>query len=94
MAFNLKNYGIDVALIHRNTSVPELYEIALRQEKGTAISDVGALLVYSGEKTGRSPKTKELYASQIQRITSTGGLSTSNWTNTFLISTGKEQLIT
>lgn len=60
MAFNLKNYGIEVETIHRNLSVPQLYEIALRTEKGTAISDVGALLVYSGEKTGRSPKDKRV----------------------------------
>lgn len=60
MNFTLKQYGIDVSAIHRNRSVPELYEIALRQEKGTAISDVGALLVYSGEKTGRSPLDKRV----------------------------------
>lgn len=60
MAFDLHQYGIEVEKIHRNTSVPALYEIALRQEKGTAISDVGALLVYSGEKTGRSPKDKRI----------------------------------
>jgi len=58
--FNLKKYGIDVENIYRNSSVPVLYEIGLRQEKGTAISDVGALLVYSGEKTGRSPKDKRI----------------------------------
>ena len=60
MSFNLKQYGIDVEKIFRNTSVPELYEIGLRLEKGTAISDVGALMVYSGEKTGRSPKDKRV----------------------------------
>ncbi|MBT8219636.1 MAG: phosphoenolpyruvate carboxykinase (ATP), partial [Bacteroidia bacterium] len=60
MHFDLKQYGIDVKEIHRNTSVPVLYEIALRREKGTAISDTGALLVYSGEKTGRSPKDKRI----------------------------------
>ena len=60
MAFNLKQYGIDVEEIHRNSSVPVLYEIGLRREKGTAISDTGALLVYSGEKTGRSPKDKRI----------------------------------
>ena len=37
-----------------------LYEKALRLEKGSAISDVGALLCYSGEKTGRSPKDKRV----------------------------------
>ncbi|WP_088340466.1 phosphoenolpyruvate carboxykinase (ATP) [Robiginitalea sediminis] len=58
--FNLSQYGIKVTKIHRNTSVPILYEIGLRKEAGTAISDVGALLVYSGEKTGRSPKDKRI----------------------------------
>jgi phosphoenolpyruvate carboxykinase (ATP) len=60
MTFSLKQYGIQVDEIHRNTSVPGLYEIALRREKGTAISNTGALLVYSGEKTGRSPKDKRI----------------------------------
>lgn len=60
MSFDLKQYGIEVTSILRNTSTPSLYEIALQQEKGTAISDVGALLVYSGEKTGRSPKDKRV----------------------------------
>lgn len=60
MKFDLKKYGIDVKKIHRNSSVPVLYEIGLRNEKGTAISDKGALMVYSGEKTGRSPKDKRV----------------------------------
>lgn len=59
-AFDLAKYGISVTDIHRNTSVPVLYEIGLRNEPGTAISDVGALLVYSGAKTGRSPKDKRI----------------------------------
>jgi phosphoenolpyruvate carboxykinase (ATP) len=60
MTFNLIKYGIEVKEILRNSSVPILYEIGLRNEKGTAISDKGALLVYSGEKTGRSPKDKRV----------------------------------
>lgn len=60
MAFNLSQYQINTKEIYRNRSTPELYEIALRQEKGTAMSDVGALLVYSGVKTGRSPKDKRV----------------------------------
>jgi phosphoenolpyruvate carboxykinase (ATP) len=60
MNFDLKQYGIDVTDVLRNSSVPVLYEIGLRNEKGTAISDTGALLVYSGEKTGRSPKDKRV----------------------------------
>ena len=59
-SFDLKKYGIEVKEVFRNSSVPVLYEMGLRQEKGTAISDVGALLVYSGEKTGRSPKDKRV----------------------------------
>ena len=60
MDFHLKKHSIDTAEIYRNSSVPALYEIALRLEKGTAISNNGALLVYSGEKTGRSPKDKRV----------------------------------
>lgn len=60
MSFNLKKYEIHTKKIHRNRSVPELYEIALGQEAGTAMSDVGALMVYSGKKTGRSPKDKRV----------------------------------
>ncbi len=60
MSFNLKQYGIEVETIYRNSSVPILYEIALRSEKGTSVSDVGALIAYSGEKTGRSPKDKRI----------------------------------
>jgi len=60
MNFTLNQYGIDVKEIYRNASVPMLYELGLRTEKGTAMSDVGALLVYSGEKTGRSPKDKRI----------------------------------
>ena len=63
MSFNLKQYGIDVDNIYRNTSVPALYEIGLRKEKGTTISNVGALMVYSGIKTGRSPKDKRVVRS-------------------------------
>ena len=59
-AFNLTRYGIEVTDIYRNCSIPTLYEIGLRTEAGTAISSVGALLVYSGEKTGRSPKDKRV----------------------------------
>jgi phosphoenolpyruvate carboxykinase (ATP) len=60
MNFDLSQYNIEVKDILRNSSVPVLYEIGLRNEKGTAISDTGALLVYSGEKTGRSPKDKRI----------------------------------
>ncbi len=60
MQFNLSQYDLLVKEVYRNTSTPELYEIALRTEKGSAISDMGALCVLSGEKTGRSPKDKRI----------------------------------
>ena len=60
MPFDLSQYEIYTPEVYRNLSVPELYEKALRLEKGTAISDKGALMAYSGEKTGRSPKDKRI----------------------------------
>ncbi len=60
MPFDLSQYEIHTPEVYRNLSVPELYEKALRLEKGTAISDTGALMAYSGEKTGRSPKDKRI----------------------------------
>ncbi|CDK28231.1 unnamed protein product [Kuraishia capsulata CBS 1993] len=47
------------AVIHYNSAVPILYEDALK-EKGTSISSTGALVAYSGSKTGRSPKDKRI----------------------------------
>jgi phosphoenolpyruvate carboxykinase (ATP) len=58
--FNLSNYAIDVASVLRNASPASLYEEAIRNEPGTALSDAGALIAYSGEKTGRSPKDKRV----------------------------------
>ncbi|MBC7884812.1 MAG: phosphoenolpyruvate carboxykinase (ATP) [Saprospiraceae bacterium] len=59
-SFNLEKVGITQPKIYRNLSVPKLYEMALKNEKGSIISDKGALLVYSGEKTGRSPKDRRI----------------------------------
>ena len=60
MDFSLKDYGIDVTTILRNSQTAVLYESALKLEKGSAISSTGALLVYSGKRTGRSPKDKRV----------------------------------
>ncbi|VUG20090.1 PCK1 [Brettanomyces bruxellensis] len=49
--------------IHYNSAVPILYEDALK-EKGTTISSTGALIAYSGGKTGRSPKDKRIVAEE------------------------------
>jgi phosphoenolpyruvate carboxykinase (ATP) len=59
-SFNLEKVGITEPKIYRNLSVPRLYEMALQNEKGSIISDKGSLLVYSGEKTGRSPKDRRI----------------------------------
>lgn len=56
----LQPYGIDVSHIIRNGQTAVLYESALRLEKGSALSDKGALMVYSGKKTGRSPIDKRI----------------------------------
>ena len=60
MNFTLSNYGIEVTTILRNAETALLYESALKLEKGSAISSTGALLVYSGKRTGRSPKDKRV----------------------------------
>ncbi|AGO11180.1 AaceriAFR292Wp [[Ashbya] aceris (nom. inval.)] len=48
-----------VLTIRRNAPAAVLYEDALAERK-TAISSTGALIAYSGEKTGRSPKDKRI----------------------------------
>ncbi|GMG49418.1 unnamed protein product [Ambrosiozyma monospora] len=47
------------AEVHYNASVPILYEDAMG-EKGNLISSTGALVAFSGTKTGRSPKDKRI----------------------------------
>jgi phosphoenolpyruvate carboxykinase (ATP) len=58
--FNLEDHGIAVAEIHRNLPPSALYEHAIRYEKDASIAENGALVAYSGVKTGRSPKDKRL----------------------------------
>ena len=48
---------VNLAAIHHNLSVPELYEHAIRQGEGT-IADGGAFVAITGSHTGRSPKDK------------------------------------
>jgi len=54
------SYGITVENILRNATPARLYEEALKHEKGSAISEQGALMAFSGEKTGRIPKDKRV----------------------------------
>jgi len=58
--FNLSQHGITVTDIKRNLSPAELYEEAIRFDHGSRIADNGALVAYSGDKTGRSPKDKRV----------------------------------
>ena len=46
-------------IIH-NATVPILVEAALQREKGSFLTETGALSVLSGAKTGRSPKDKRV----------------------------------
>src|SRR3954465_12400487 len=57
---DLKAYDITVAEAHHNLSPSRLYEHAIRYEKDASIADNGALVAYSGAKTGRSPKDKRV----------------------------------
>lgn len=53
--------GFDMSKIHlkRNAPVAQLYEDAIRNE-GAVLSSTGALINFSGKKTGRSPKDKRI----------------------------------
>ena len=59
-SFDLTQYGISGPQILHNLSPAVLYEEAIRFDKKTSISASGALVAYSGEKTGRSPRDKRV----------------------------------
>src|SRR5213082_283204 len=52
--FDLSKHGITVSEVHHNLSPSKLYEHAIRHEKDATIAENGALVAYSGVKTGRS----------------------------------------
>jgi len=56
----LSNLGINTTRIYANFSSDELIKLALETDESSALCDTGALIVYSGEKTGRSPKDKRI----------------------------------
>lgn len=60
---NLEEYGINVKDIVRNASPARLYQEAIRREPDSVIAASGALIAYSGAKTGRSPKDKRVVKS-------------------------------
>lgn len=59
-SFSLAQHGLHVKEVMRNPAPSTLYEEAIRNDPGTSIADSGALIAYSGEKTGRSPKDKRV----------------------------------
>ena len=60
MTLDLSQYGITVDNVRRNLTPAILYQEALRREKDSVIASSGALIAYSGEKTGRSPRDKRV----------------------------------
>ncbi|GIX04563.1 MAG: phosphoenolpyruvate carboxykinase [ATP] 2 [Planctomycetaceae bacterium] len=59
-SFDLSAHGLTVRDVLRNAAPSRLYEEAIRYDPGTTIADSGALIAYSGEKTGRSPLDKRV----------------------------------
>lgn len=57
---------MDRIQIKRNAPVAQLYEDAIRNE-GAIISSSGALINFSGKKTGRSPKDKRIVYEETSR---------------------------
>jgi len=57
---DLSRHGINVDTIYRNLVPAELYAHAIRLDEKALIADTGALIAYSGSKTGRSPKDKRI----------------------------------
>ena len=58
--FSLAEHGLNVTEVHSNLPPSALYEHAIRYEKDASIAENGALVAYSGAKTGRSPKDKRI----------------------------------
>jgi phosphoenolpyruvate carboxykinase (ATP) len=57
--FSQAGFDMDKIYLKRNASVALLYEDAIRNE-GAILSSSGALINFSGKKTGRSPKDKRI----------------------------------
>src|SRR4051794_18403456 len=58
--FNLTQHGLTVNEVHRNLPPGTLYAHAMRYENDADIAENGALVAYSGAKTGRSPTDKRV----------------------------------
>ena len=69
--FDLTKHDIKVKNIIRNPAPGKFYEDAIKYDPGSVITDKGALVVRSGERTGRSPADK--------RVVKTEGISDEIW---------------
>src|SRR5262245_46242790 len=58
--FDLSQYGITVHDVRRNLSPAVLYTEAIQSDVKCTIADTGALIAFSGAKTGRSPTDKRV----------------------------------
>jgi phosphoenolpyruvate carboxykinase (ATP) len=58
--FRLEAHGLTVKDVRRNLAPAKLYAEAIREEPDCVIADAGALIAYSHDKTGRSPKDKRV----------------------------------
>ena len=61
---DLTQHQITVENIIRNPSPSEFYEEAIKYDPGSAITNKGALVVRSGERTGRSPADKRVITTE------------------------------
>ncbi|XP_006364971.1 phosphoenolpyruvate carboxykinase [ATP]-like [Solanum tuberosum] len=59
-SLNISDSGLKFTHILYNLSPAELYEQAIKYEKGSFITSSGALATLSGAKTGRSPRDKRV----------------------------------
>jgi len=57
---DLSHHDINVKTVIRNPSPARFYEEAIKYDEGSAIAKNGALVVRSGERTGRSPADKRI----------------------------------
>lgn len=72
----MKNLGIKNRTIVRNLYYAEIYEAASQalkpanpDTKPTCISSTGAMVAYSGDRTGRSPKDKRFVMDEVTKDT-------------------------
>ena len=59
-SFNFTAHGLTVTEVHHNLASSALYEDVIRFERDANIADNGALVAYSGVKTGRSLKDQRV----------------------------------